>query len=506
MSQWRRAVNNLGATWLALLVHAVSGFFLSPFILHRLGTEAFSLWILIFSVTGYYGLLDLGIRPSIVHLTSKLIATGDHEELARCLSTAIAFYSVLAAILLAVTVAGYFYLDRMFTIPSPFISTARAVFVVAGLTVSISLPLTVFAAVLEGVQKFSWLQLTGIAATLLRAGFIVMALSKGRGLLTIVIISLAVSLINYLSFTWMAIQVLPVRVHLDAVEPAALRKMASYGVFAFAILAAEKVRFQSDALVIGVFLSSTAITYFSIGARLVEYTSYAVRGMSQLVLPISAHFHAKSDLVHLRRILIAGSRACALGIFPICLILALNGKSIIQAWVGQPYVSAYPVLLILLIPRAMYLAQSTSVKILLGMGQHRSLAIVLLLEGVANLFLSALLARPLGIAGVALGTAIPLLCTSLLFLPSHVCRLLEVPLGKFLRDSYALALALCAPLVGMLLLFRHQFPAHTALTLSAQSGALAVCYYGMWAAILWIRGGVNAKSWEALLSHALESR
>lgn len=506
MSHWRRAVHNLSATWLALFLHAVTGFFLSPFILHRLGAEAFSLWILIFSVTGYYGLLDLGIRPSIVQLTSKLLATGEQEELARCLSTAIAFYSAMGAILLAVSVAGYFYLERVFTIPSTFISTARAVFVVAGVTVSISLPLTVFAAVLEGMQKFSWLQLTGIAATLVRAGLIVVALSSGRGLLTIAMISLAVNLISYLCFTWMAIQELPVRVRLKAAEPAALRKMLSYGIFAFAILAAEKLRFQSDALVIGVFLSSTAITYFSIGAKLVEYTSYAVRSMSQLVVPISAQFYAKSDLVHLRRTLIVGSRACALVIFPICVILALNGKAIIHAWVGEPYVSSYPVLILLLIPRALFLAQSTSVRILLGMGQHRSLGIVLLLEGMANLLLSAVLARPLGITGVALGTAIPLLCTSLFFLPTHACRRLSVRLGDFLRDSYGLALALCVPLIAMLLLIRHQFPVHTALGVSAQSVALTVFYYGMWATVVWMRGGNNVRSWEALLSHALEPR
>jgi O-antigen/teichoic acid export membrane protein len=374
------------------------------------------------------------------------------------------------------------------------------------LTVSISFPLTLFAAVLEGMQKFSRLQITGIAGALVRTGLIVVALTNGRGLLTIAIISLAVNLFTYLSFAQMAIQVLPVRLRLKAVEPAALRKMGSYGIFSFAILAAEKLRFQSDAVVIGVFLSSTAITYFSIGAKLVEYTSYGVRSMSQLVVPISAHFYAMSDLDHLRRILIAGSRASALIIFPISLILALDGKPIIETWVGQAYVRSYPVLILLLIPRTIYLAQSTSIRILLGMGKHRALGIVLFLEGVANLLLSVVLARPLGIVGVALGTTIPLLCTSLLFLPSHVCRLLNVPLGKFLQDSYGMALALCAPLLAILLLLKHQFPAHTGLALLGQSGALAILYYGSWAAIVWKRRERNVKSWESLLSQALEPR
>jgi hypothetical protein len=48
-----QAVTNVTATWLGLLVHALVGFFLSPFILHRLGDQAFSLWVLILAFVEY---------------------------------------------------------------------------------------------------------------------------------------------------------------------------------------------------------------------------------------------------------------------------------------------------------------------------------------------------------------------------------------------------------------------------------------------------------------------
>jgi len=52
-------LKNVGSSWCALGVNVLVGIFLSPYILHRLGDEAFGLWVLIFSVTGYYGLFDL---------------------------------------------------------------------------------------------------------------------------------------------------------------------------------------------------------------------------------------------------------------------------------------------------------------------------------------------------------------------------------------------------------------------------------------------------------------
>jgi hypothetical protein len=45
--------------------------------------------VLIFSVTGYYGLFDLGIRSSIIRYVSKYTATGDREKLTQFVNTAL---------------------------------------------------------------------------------------------------------------------------------------------------------------------------------------------------------------------------------------------------------------------------------------------------------------------------------------------------------------------------------------------------------------------------------
>jgi O-antigen/teichoic acid export membrane protein len=494
MSLILQAVKNVSATWLGLLVHAVVGFFLSPFILHRLGDEAFSLWILIFAFTGYYGLLDLGIRSSIVKYTAKFVATKDADQLSRFLSTSLGFYGVVAVVILLLSAVGFFHLDLWFKIPAGLLRPARILFLVAGASVALAFPLGLFAGVLEGLQKFAWLQLSQIGVTLFRALLIVIALTTGGGLLAIGIITVATSLFTYLIFTWMALRTLPIRLSLRNMEGKTFRIMARYGVFAFAILAADKLRFQSDAMVIGAFLSSTAITSFSIGSKLVEYSSYAVRGMSQIFAPMSSQFHAVGDLVRLRQTFVAGNRACAFIIFPLCVTLIILGKPIIEAWVGAKYLASYAILVVLIVPRSIYLAQSTSTRILLGMGRHHVLALVLLLEGAANLVLSLLLVRRFGILGVAWGTAIPLACTSLVFLPRHLCRELDIPLGSFLTQAYRLPLALCLPLAGMLWFINHQFPAHGDGVLLQIAGGGVVYLAGL--GVVLLNGFSGPVSWQ----------
>jgi O-antigen/teichoic acid export membrane protein len=72
-------LRNVGSSWFALGLNLLVGLFISPYILYRLGDEAFGIWVLIFSVTGYYGLFDLGIRSSIIRYVAKSTATEDYE-------------------------------------------------------------------------------------------------------------------------------------------------------------------------------------------------------------------------------------------------------------------------------------------------------------------------------------------------------------------------------------------------------------------------------------------
>jgi O-antigen/teichoic acid export membrane protein len=499
------AVKNVGATWLNLLVHALVGFFLSPFILHRLGDERFSIWVLVFSLTGYYGLLDLGIRTSIVRYVAKFTAIGDEAQLATFLSTSLFFYSVVAFCVLILTGVGALDLQRFFKIPPAQLRSAQVLFLLVGAGVAFSFPLSVFSGLLEGLQRFSWVQLSQLGITLLRGLLIVLALRRGGELLALGAITVAMNLLGYLIFMSLVLWKTPVRLSVRQFDRKALWKMTAYGAFAFVIVVAEKLRFQSDAIVIGAFLSAGAITSFSIGSRLVEYSTYAVRSLAQIFTPMSSQLHATGDLDNLRRILVVGNRACALVIFPICVILIILGKSIIEVWVGSRYVSSYSVLALLIVPKSIYLAQSTSTRILLGMGRHRTLAFVLLLEGVANVILSVLLLLPFGVIGVALGTAIPLSFTSLYFLPRHVCRHLNIALGSFLSRSYLIPIAVCVPLATVLLIMGNQAPAHSYAALLMQVGCGAVVYGAALSLAAFAGRPMRVRTWKSL-AQALDEK
>jgi O-antigen/teichoic acid export membrane protein len=457
----RQILRNVGSSWFALGVNVLVGIFLSPYILHRLGDEAFGLWILIFSVTGYYGLFDLGIRSSIVRYVAKYSANDEHEELNRLINTAMFSYSGIGIAAITLTVIAAYYVSAIFRIPPGFLATARWLLLMVGASVSLGFPLGVFSGILEGLQRFYLLNFTNISATLLRALLIVLALQHGRGLLTVALITVSLPLISALVNAAAVLRSLQLRFGPQYLSRSSLRRIAGYSGTTFLIIVAGRLRFKTDALIIGTFVSAAGVTYFTIGARLIDYASETVSSLAQIFVPMSSQSQAKGDLEALRKIFVVGNRACAFIIFPITAMLTILGKSIIETWVGPKYIATgYPVLLVLLYPTTLMLAQSASGRTLWGMAKHRTWAWVVLAEGIANLVLSVVLVRRYGIIGDAIGTAIPLACSMILFLPRHLCRLLGIKVTTYLSRAFMLPTGLCIPLITALLLMRRWFIPH----------------------------------------------
>ncbi len=454
-------LKNVSSSWFSLGVNVVTGFILSPFIVHHLGDKAFGLWILIFSVTGYYGLFDLGIRSSIVRYVAKYSATGEYDELNRLLNTAMFSYTAIGAVAMSITLIAAYFVNSIFKIEPEFVTTARWLLVMVGASVSLGFPLGVFSGILEGLQRFYVLYITNIASTILRTVLIVIALQHGGGLLSLAFITVALPLINQMVNATVAFRHLKLRINPQFVNRTSLKLIAGYSGTTFLIIVGGRLRFKTDAMVIGTFVGASAITFFTIGSRLVDYSSEVVSSLAQLFIPMSSQSQAKGDLDGLRKILVVGNRACAFIIFPITAVLTLLGKSVIEAWMGVKYVAqSYPVLLVLLYPTTLMLAQSASGRTLWGIAKHRTWAFVVLAEGISNLILSIILVRHYGILGDAIGTAIPLACSMILFLPRHLCNLLGIKLRTYLSQAFLLPLLLSAPLVACLLLMRRWYIPH----------------------------------------------
>jgi O-antigen/teichoic acid export membrane protein len=446
----KRLFKNIGASWLGLAATMLVGLFLTPFVLKNLGNTRFGLWVLMTTFTGYYGLLDFGFRNAILRYVARFVAQGESEELGKVASTTFATYSLLGFVVLVVSCLAAWNLNSIFKIEPQWVRDGQLLLLIFGIGTALAFPLNVFASFLEGLQLYTWIGVVQAAAALLRAGLIVVFLTHGYGLVTVGVLTVTTNLVAAMIYVVVARRHCPVRLRWQNVSKKTLTTLGAFGVVTFWIGIAQTLRFQSDAIVIGAFLSVQAISLFSIGSKLVTYATEAVQVMAGVFTPMFSHFDAKEDSEQLQRTLIRANAYSTLVVMPIAIILIVSGKSIIRVWVGTDYLASYSVLVILMVASALYLAQAGSTKVLYGMAKHRFLAYMLLAEGIANLGLSIILLRHLGINGVAWGTAIPLAINSLFVLPVYTCRTVKLPLVRYFCHAHLYPSIVSLPFIFVL--------------------------------------------------------
>ncbi|HVM94534.1 MAG TPA: oligosaccharide flippase family protein [Terriglobales bacterium] len=489
----RQILTNIGSTWFSLGCDVLVGLFLSPIILHWLGDAAFGIWALIFSITGYYGLFDLGIRSSVVRYVSKFTATDNVEDLAKIVNTALFTYSCLGAVSLVLTGILSIYIDHIFRIPPELQGEARWLLLIVGVAVGVGFPMGVVGGYLDGLQRFyvnNWANITGDA---LRLGFILLAIHHQKGLLTIAAITVGAPLFTSLMRSFVAYHIRPVPLGFKYVSRATLRTIVNYSSVTLLIMVATQLKFKSDNVVIATMIGASAVTYFTIGSRIVSYAQQVVMAFAQNLLPIASQSEATGNMDRLRKVFVAGNRFSAFTALPITSILVILGQSIIQVWVGKKYVAtSYPVLCILIASATLMWCQAASGRVLFGISKHRTWAFVTLGEGIFNLLLSITLVHYFqrsghgpfyGIYGDALGTAIPLFCTMTLFMPWHLCRQLGIRMRTYLHEAYTLPVLITAPLVAVLLLMRRWYRPHNYKGLALQM-AIGGVVYGL--GVLWV--------------------
>jgi len=438
MPRVKRIAQNVLSNWFALGVTTVVGFFLSPFVVHHLGNLAYGVWVLIGSLVSYMGLLDLGLRGAVTRFVSKGAAQHDHAEAGRAVSGAlwIRLWISLAIIAAGLVISAGFH--RVFVIPVELQQAARIAVLITGITVGINLWCGVFGGVLVALHRYDLTSSVSILQTCARAAGIVYLLRSGHGILALAIWDLSTSILANTATIVFCFWIYPkLRIVFSRPDRATLSKLWNYSFYAFLINVAIQVVYYTDNLVVGAFLSPMAVTLYAIGGLVINYARQIVSSMTTTFTPLASTYEAEGNHDNLRRLTIHGTRAALIVSLPIEVALFFRGHTFIRLWMGEQYAHVSgTVMQILLLSVVLSSANTTSAGIVYGMEKHKRIAIWASAEAVANLVLSIVLVRRLGIYGVAWGTTIPSVVIELLLWPTFISQLVGIPVRRYLWQTW----------------------------------------------------------------------
>lgn len=433
---------NIFWNWTGMVVDLAAGFIVAPYLVRQLGVTGYGLWIVIGSLSGYFSLVDLGLRGSVGRHLALERAKEDWAGVNRTFSSAMAIFFVMAlATLLATTIAvGVF--DRVFDVPADQLANARLALFLVGVGLALSFPLQAFDGYLWAAQRFDLLNWVDIPTTLVRVG-LTFALVRDR----FDIVELAVITLVTGAGSGAAKAILSFRLDSQLelskrhIQGAAGRGLLKFGWWNFVITVASLTKTQLSPVLIGSFLGIAIVTPFSIARRLLDYAQKVIWTATGVLIPVATGFHALSQRDQEQRLLVEGGKySAAVAVF-FAAYFTFAGKALISLWMGPQFAYVSTLLIILTAGTFVQMTQSVTGTIVLAAARHRAIAWLSIIETACSVALIVMVSRQYGLIGVCFALAIPQIIFTGIGTLIYGCRYTGVSTSHYLVKAIVPAVA-----------------------------------------------------------------
>ena len=442
-----RTVVNVISNWAAVMFGMAITFVLSPFLVHHLGDTRYGVWGVIGSVIGYLGLMDLGIRVGVTRFIARHEATGDREATKRLLSTALGMFGVVGILAIAAGAVISLRIEYFLHTTPEYVREGRAALLIAGITMAVSLVSGVYGAVISGLQRFAMLNVIDLSAESIRAGATFVLLSRGGGLITLAAIQLVVVAGRGIVYAIATHRFAPwLTVRRSLYDRRTRNEVMSFSAYTFVLHVSAMALFSSDALVIAAIMPVSQVAYFVIGGNLSQVVMQVQSGVSRVIYPLVSSKQATDGLTGAALLVRSSVRLCTLIVLPIILTFVTRGPTFIGLWIGPAYVTqAGHVLQILALGLCVFMSYHVLGISIMALGLHRGLVPAYIGEAIANIGISILLGRIMGVTGVAWGTTIPRIAVALFFAPWFCSRKLGVSVREYATQAWIRPIAAMVP-------------------------------------------------------------
>ena len=403
-SQLISAVSN----WLAFAATLAVALGLTPFLIARLGPARYDVWCVAEAILAWFTLLDMGLAACLVRGVARHHAIREETPLNRMASACLGLFAAAALIAILVGLPVILAVAPKLSRGVGNLGDATAFFVLMLVNVALTLPLSVFPSILDGLARYAAKSIVRVAFLLARTAAIVAVMHRDASLLPLAIAITASNLLEHATLAFLAYRFLPsLRFGIQLIDRQTLSQVRGYSVDAFLAMLAGRITVQTGIVLIKLLLPVGDVTVFATAARLVDYAKTLLRTLTATLTPGISSMEARGDWDGIRAVFLTATRWVLYIALPIQVGLILFGKPFLIRWVPAVGANAMPSLLILATTLSVAVAQSAASRLLYGLGRLRLFARLALGEAALNALLLAALIHSYGMLGVAVAIAIP---------------------------------------------------------------------------------------------------
>ena len=344
----QRVIRNVCSNYVRIGLRLVLGLVMFRMLYQGLDKEEFGFWALLWSVFGYGVLIDFGFGLTVQKQVAELSAKTQWDRLSQVLSTIFFVYCGMAILVVAGGILGSESLIRLFQVTPAHRDEFREILTFFLAAMGIGLPLGIFPEILRGQQRIH--TANNIAMVGAVAGFASQAivLHFDYGLKVIILVTLTCTLLPHLIAAVLALANMPkVKIRWSLFCPSLIGQTTRFSLYAYLITLSYMILTKTDQVVIGSFLTMSAVALYQPGAKAGEMFGTITRQIADALQPAAAHLHALGDRKGLQNLILSGIRFSIMLATPLyigcayyldTLLELITGENVLFSetwWVGQ---------------------------------------------------------------------------------------------------------------------------------------------------------------------------
>ncbi len=320
---------------------------LTPFLINRLGADAYGVYVLGLSFTsigGYLGIGELGFQGATLRYVARSEARGDWEQIRKTVNTTMTIFLALGVVAAtALFVFAQVGVTRVFNIPADLDATAKAVFSLLAVQVLAEYSALALTGYLEGLQRYPTIAALRLGQLLVFIVLAVVFVLTGVGVAGVAGAS-AIAAVVHAVASYAAIRLQRGKLLVGVgIDRATVPELTHYSWRLLVLRMTSVLYDQMDKTIIGIALSPVSLTVYDIANKIHLGPRLALTLGSSALTPEASALHAAGNIDGLRALMLRGTRVTMAITLPIGFTTMVLAKPLIDVWVGPTFDDAAPV-------------------------------------------------------------------------------------------------------------------------------------------------------------------
>jgi len=309
---------------------------ITPIFIRKMGEELYGIWILVFSIIGYFSIVVSGIPGGIIkHIAETKEKT---EKQIQVINIGFISYSLLGLVIGSIIFIFAENILQFFKITEEYQDISVLLLKISASFIIILWPLSVFESVLKGLLEYKVISIVKGITAFSNSIIILVALVLNFPIAIILIFSYTITVISsLLLFYFVKKEVTGFKLSLRLFDFSIFKSITQFTLGMLVLELISIMAYQVDKLIIGHYLSVKDITIYFV-VTIAFYKLRIIYSMlSEVILPVIFEAKSKNDIQTIRKAVNKGTKYINIVYVPIVVLAVVISKMFLSLWMGPEY-------------------------------------------------------------------------------------------------------------------------------------------------------------------------